>query len=55
MAAFKYKKLNRRQQAKFALVMHEWGQGKLKRPEGDVIKDQKEAVAVAFSEARKVK
>lgn len=38
---------------KFQYVMKEFGDGKLKDPQGNVIKDQKQALAVAYSEANK--
>lgn len=41
--------------AKVAKVMHEWGQGKLHSgsKHGPEVKNQKQAVAIAMSEARK--
>jgi hypothetical protein len=41
--------------AKFAKVMHEWGQGELHSgsKKGPKVTNQKQAVAIAFSEARK--
>lgn len=48
-----YSKLSGKGKAKFARVLHEWKTGNLKRPGGQPIKDQKEAIAVAFSEARR--
>jgi hypothetical protein len=41
--------------AKVATVMHEWGKGDLNSgsPRGPVVKNQKQAVAIALSEARK--
>jgi uncharacterized protein DUF6496 len=41
--------------AKAAQVFHEWGKGKLHSgsPKGPVVKNQKQAVAIALSEARK--
>lgn len=40
----------------FSGVMHEWGEGKLHSGEkkGPVVKNQKQAVAIAFSEQRKM-
>lgn len=45
----------KRGKAKVATVMHEWGQGKLRSgsKQGPVVKGQKQAVAIALSEARK--
>ncbi|HEY2594021.1 MAG TPA: DUF6496 domain-containing protein [Chloroflexota bacterium] len=41
--------------AKVSSVMHEWGKGELNSgsPRGPVVKNQKQAVAIALSEARK--
>jgi len=41
--------------AKAAQVFHEWGKGQLHSgsPKGPVVKNQKQAVAIALSEARK--
>lgn len=41
--------------AKVAKVMHEWGQGELHSgsKSGPVVTDQKQAVAIALSEARR--
>lgn len=41
----------------FAQTLHEWGQGKLHSgsTQGPVVKDQKQALAIAFSEQRKGK
>lgn len=44
---------NTKAEMKFNRVMHEFGQGKLKSHD-KVVTDQKQAVAIAFSEARKV-
>lgn len=43
--------------AKVSKVMHEWGQGKLHSgsKKGPVVKSQRQAVAIALSEARKGK
>jgi hypothetical protein len=40
---------------KMAQVFHEWGKGELNSgsPRGPVVKNQKQAVAIALSEARK--
>ena len=38
---------------KFDKVMREWGEGKLKSSSGDKVKDQKQALAIAFSEKKK--
>lgn len=46
-------KKNPKWQAKFDYVMKEFGDGKLKDPQGNVIKDQKQAVAIAYAEADK--
>jgi len=35
---------------KFKKVMHEWKLGKLKDSHGNPVKDQKQALAIAFSE-----
>ena len=44
-----------KKQAKVSKVMHEWGAGKLHSgtKKGPIVKDQKQAVAIALSEARK--
>ena len=41
--------------AKFEKVMHEWGQGKLHSgsKHGPLVTNQKQALAISFSEARK--
>ena len=41
--------------AKAAQVFHEWGKGQLHSgsPKGPVVKNQKQAIAIALSEARK--
>lgn len=41
----------------FAGVMHEWGKGQLHSgsKKGPVVRNQKQAVAIAFSEQRKLK
>ena len=46
-------KTTKRQQAKVKVVMHEWGQGKLHSgsKKGPKVKSQKQAVAIALSEA----
>ena len=43
----------KRKQAKVKTVMHEWGKGKLRSgsKKGPVVKSQKQAVAIALSEA----
>jgi hypothetical protein len=38
---------------KFGKVMHEWGQGDLKSSSGKPVADQKQALAIAFSEMRR--
>ena len=55
MAKGAFSSMTPAKKTKFAKVLHEWGQGKLKSPDGKVIKDQKQALAVAFSEAGKVR
>jgi hypothetical protein len=44
-----------RGKAKVAKTMHEWGRGKLHSgsKKGPVVKSQKQAVAIALSQARK--
>lgn len=44
----------RAQKHKFARVMHEYGQGQLRTPQGKRVKNVKQAVAIALSAARKV-
>jgi hypothetical protein len=46
-----------KKQAKVSKVMHEWGEGKLHSgsKKGPVVKNQKQAVAIALSEARRGK
>ena len=42
---------------KFDKVMHEWGQGELRSSSGELVKypsENKRAIAIAYSEARKV-
>ena len=41
--------------AKVSTVMHEWGKGDLHSgsPKGPVVKNQRQAVAIALSQARK--
>ena len=48
----KHSKLSKCQLNKFKHVMHEYGQGKLKRKGGKKVKKLKVANAIAFSEAR---
>lgn len=50
-------KQTKRQQAKVSKVMHEYGAGKLHSgsKKGPVVTSQKQAVAIAMSEARKKK
>lgn len=47
------KNLSSKSEQKFQRVMHEFGQGELKS-HGRTVDDQKQALAIAFSEARKV-
>lgn len=42
------------QKKKFARVMREYGRGELFTPQGRRVKNQKQAVAIALSEARRV-
>lgn len=42
-------------QRKVAKVMREYKAGKLKSSSGDKVKDQKQAVAIAMSEAKRMK
>lgn len=39
--------------AKFQKVMHEYGQGELKSSSGQPVENQKQALAIAFSEKRR--
>lgn len=55
MAKGAYSSLSPAQKAKFHKVMHEFGQGKLKASYGKKITKQDEAVAIAFSEARRMR
>ena len=41
-------------QKKIEKVMHEFGKGKLKSSSGDKVTNQKQAVAIALSEARRL-
>jgi hypothetical protein len=47
-------KLTPAQQKKFEKVMHEFGKGTLRRSSGETVKSKDEALAIAFSEARKI-
>ena len=38
---------------KFKRVMHEWGEGSLRSSSGKKVTSQKQALAIAFSEARR--
>lgn len=40
---------------KVKTVMHEWKGGKLKDRYGNIVSNQKQAIAIALSEARKLK
>jgi hypothetical protein len=44
-----------KQQAKISAVMHEWKHGTLKSSTGQKITSQKQAIAVALSEAKRGK
>ena len=44
-----------KQKAKVEKVMHEWGKGELKSSSGKKVSDQKQAIAIALSEARRGK
>jgi hypothetical protein len=46
---------SRAQLRKFAIVMHEWGKGSLRTPQGKRVKSHKQAVAIALNVARKVR
>ena len=48
------KTLKEKKQAKIGKVMGEWKSGKLKSSSGSKITNQKQAIAVALSEASKV-
>ena len=45
-------KYSKKAQEKIEDVMHEWKKGKLKSSSGEKVKDQKQAVAIAISEAK---
>jgi Family of unknown function (DUF6496) len=51
----KIKKKKKKIQNKISMVMHEFGEGKLHSgsKEGPVVKNPKQAVAIAYSQARK--
>ncbi len=40
--------------AKIKKVMHEWGSGKLKSSSGQKVTNQKQAVAIAISESKRL-
>lgn len=46
------KKYSKAAQDKIEDVMHEWKKGKLKSSSGEKVTDQKQAVAIAISEAK---
>lgn len=46
------KKYSKKAQDKIEDVMHEWKKGKLKSSSGEKVTDQKQAVAIAISEAK---
>lgn len=48
-------KYSKKAKSKIAKVMHEWGEGKLHSgsKKGPKVKNQKQAVAIAISEARR--
>ena len=48
-----YSRMSPGMKKKFARVMHEWGQGKLKASSGQTVKSQAQAEAIGFSEARR--
>lgn len=45
--------MNKKKQTKFDKVMSEFSKGKLKSSSGSVVRDMKQAVAIAYSEAKK--
>ena len=47
--------LKEKTQAKLASVLHDFGQNKLKSSSGKAVTNQKMAVAIALSEASKIK
>lgn len=53
MARKGYKDLTSAQKRKFKVVMQEYSAGTLKSSSGKKVTDVKQAVAIAFSEARK--
>jgi len=55
MARKGYKDLTSAQKRKFKIVMEEYSAGTLKSSSGEKVTDVKQAVAIAFSEAKKVK
>lgn len=46
------KKYSKKAQYKIEDVMHEWKKGELKSSSGEKVTDQKQAVAIAISEAK---
>lgn len=54
MAGTSRRKLSKKQQRKFDKVMNEFGGGTLTSSSGALVDDREQALAIAFSEARKV-
>lgn len=48
-----YSSLNTAQKRKFHYVLREFSEGKLRSSSGEKITDRKQAIAVAFSEAKR--
>ena len=53
--ATKNPKMTKAAKAKVSKTMHEFGEGKLKSSSGKPVKSQKQAVAIALSQARRKK
>jgi hypothetical protein len=49
-----YSSLSTAQKQKFHRVMREFADGKLRSSDGKVVKDRDQALAIAFSEARRL-